>query len=170
MINLFLKIYNAFEQNRALFEALELPPVEHIDKMRGQPLNPEQFEYYPQPAIFIGWKIAWTKAGKFWNGLLTLEFHVVTDPTWDTSNISTSKAEGLKNVLYHTVVRYVLDDLESENTGKLQRIDEEPLDTGVVNYNVLRYQCSYRDPMSSGEDFEGIIEKLVISGVLKRKI
>lgn len=171
MIALMLKVYETFEANKALFEQLDLEPVKHIDLFRGQTLNPAQFEYYDQPAIFIGWKIVWSKAGQYYDGILTLDFHVVTDPTWDTSNISTSKEAGLKNVMYHALVRYVLDGLESENTGKLKRVDEEPVDTGVINYNVLRYECQYNDPMTSGEEYaEGVIEKLVLSGVLKREI
>lgn len=171
MTDLFLKIYQAFEDNKGLFEALGLKPVTHIDKYRGQPLNPAQFEYFDLPAIFIGRRTIWTKQGRIYHGSPQLDFHVVTDATWDTSNISTNKEEGLKNVMYHTLIHYVLDDLESENTGKLKRLDDEPVDTGVVNYEVLKYECSYQDPMQSGREYvDGMIEKLKLNGKLVKML
>ncbi|WP_367867882.1 hypothetical protein [Pedobacter sp. WC2423] len=171
MTELFLKIYQAFDDNKALFLELGLEPVKHVDKYRGQPLNPAQFEYYDIPAIFIGRKTEWTKVGKSYKGKTMLEFHVVTDATWDTSNISTNKEEGLKNVMYHQLVHYVLDDLETENTGKLQRLDDEPIDTGVVNYEVMKYECAYNDPMITGEEYVYLmIEKLKIAGKLVKNL
>lgn len=171
MIDLFLKIYKAFDDNKALFESLGLEPIKHIDKFRGQPLNPAQFEYYEIPALFIGRRTVWTKVGRTYQGTPNLEFHLVTDPTWDTSNISTNNEEGLKNIMYHDLVHYILDDLESENTGKLKRIDDEPVDTGVVNYEVLRYECTYQDPtVTPGKYAEIMLEKLNLIGKLKNRI
>jgi hypothetical protein len=171
MTDLILKIYQVFEDNKAYFEALGLQPVKHVDVFRGQPLNPEQFEYYEIPALFIGRKITWTKNGRSYIGNPVLEFHMVTDETWDTSNISTSHVEGLKQTMYYELVQYLLDDLESKTTGKLIRIDNEPVDTGVVTYELLRYQCSYQDPMYTVEEFvEVMIEKLRIAGELKEKL
>ncbi|MGY0034431.1 hypothetical protein [Pedobacter sp. NJ-S-72] len=153
-----------------MFIALNLEPIKHIDRYRGQPLNPEQFEYYDLPAIFIARSIPWEKVGRSYKGNVMLEFHLVTDATWETSNIATSAAEGLKHVMFHKLVQYVLDDIESENTGKLQRVDNQPVDTGVVNYEVLRYQCMYEDPMITGIEYvEAMIEKLKINGKLITK-
>lgn len=170
MINLFLKIYEKFEEKKSLFLDAGLKPVLHIDKYRGQPLNPAQFEYYEIPAIFIDWRIQWSKTGKAYDGRLSLDFHVVTDATWDTSNVSTNHAEGLRTIVHHALIRSVLDDLQSENTSRLQRVDENPVDTGVVNYELLRYECNYSDPMLVGEDYaEVLIEALRIMGNLVRK-
>lgn len=168
MIDLFIKIYEVFKNNHALFENLGLEPVRHIDFYRGQPLNPEQFEYYDIPALFMDWKITWDKAGRVYKGIVSVDFHLVTDATWDTSNVSTNHLEGVKIVLYHTLVRSVLDNIETEDTSKLKRIDENPIDTGVTNYHLLRYQCEYSDPMLTGEQYiEATIEKLKLIGHLK---
>lgn len=171
MINLFLKIYQAFEAKKQVFLDAGLKPVLHIDKYRGQPLNPAQFEYYDIPAIFIDWRVTWSKAGEHYNGALTLEFHVVTDATWDTSNVSTNVEAGLKTILHHGLIRSVLDGLESENTSKLIRIDENPVDTGVVNYELMRYECTYYDPkLSESEYIDTLIEALKITGNLVKRI
>ena len=171
MIALFKKIYEVFEANKALFEDLGLEPIKHIDRFRGQPLNPAQFEYYDLPAMFIERRLVWNKVGKSYQGKLSLGFHVVTDATWDTSNISTDSEAGLKNVMYHTLVQYLLDDLESENTSKMSRVDNEPVDTGVVIYEMLRYECNYYDPMYTGPEYaEAMIEKLNLVGRLKKTL
>lgn len=167
MVHLFLKIYEAFEASKTVFEQAGLKPIAHIDKYRGQPLNPAQFEYYDLPALFIDWRITWEKVGKAYDGTVSLDCHLVTDATWDTNNLSTNKEEGLKNVVYHALVRSILDDLESEHTGKLKRIDENPVDTGVVNYQLLRYECPYSDPMLTGEEWiDVLIEALNLNGEL----
>lgn len=171
MIELFKKIYEVFETNKALFEELGMEPIKHIDRFRGQPLNPAQFEYFDLPAMFIERRVSWTKIGKSYDGRLSLGFHIVTDATWDTSNISTSNEQGLKTVMYHTLVQYLLDDLESENTSKLIRVDNEPVDTGVVIYEMLRYDCTYYDPMLTLPEYlEAMIEKLNINGKLKKTL
>jgi hypothetical protein len=167
MIELFTKIYETFAEKAQTFTTLGLKPIEFIDRYRGQPLNPEQFEYYPLPAVFIDWKIKWEKAGQVYNGNVELDFHLVVDPTWDTSNVSTNYLEGLKFILYETAVRSVLDNLSCEVTSKLKRIDENPVDTGVVNYHVMRYECTYFDPGIIGTQYiEAIIEKLKLAGYL----
>lgn len=171
MDKLFLKIYEEFTSKASVFTELGLDPIKTIDMFRGQPLNPEQFEYFELPALFIDWRIVWTKAGKTYNGEAGLDFHLVTDATWDTSNISTNRVEGLRKVIYHTLVRAVLDNLDSENTGKLQRADETPVDTGVVNYHLLKYTCTYYDPYTIGPDYiYALAEELRLSGVLIQKM
>lgn len=171
MINLFLKIYQAFEDKKQMFLDAGLEPVLHLDKYRGQPLNPAQFEYYDIPAIFIDWRIVWSKSGKSYDGKLSLDFHVVTDATWDTSNVSTNHEAGLKTIVHHALIRSVLDDLQSENTSRLVRVDENPVDTGVVNYELLRYECNYSDPMLTGDEYiEVLIEALKISGQLVKRL
>ncbi|MNZ94144.1 hypothetical protein D3C78_1132450 [compost metagenome] len=127
-------------------------------------MNPAQFENYDLPALFVDWTIKWEKSGKTYNGSVALDFHLVTDATWDTSNISTNHVEGLKNELYHVLTRSILDDLEGEDTSKLKRADENPIDTGVVNYHVLRYTCEYYDPMLSGPEYiEATIEAIKVA-------
>lgn len=171
MIHLFLKIYAAFEAKKQVFIDAGLEPIRHIDKYRGQPLNPAQFEYYDIPALFIDWRLTWEKVGKSYDGKLVLDFHLITDATWDTSNISTNHTDGLRNIVYHALVRSILDNLESENTSKLVRLDENPVDSGVINYELLRYECNYSDPMLSTDEYvDVLIEAIKIQGNLVKKL
>lgn len=170
MTHLFLKICQAFEAKKQLFINAGLEPVTHIDRYRGQPLNPEQFEYYPLPAIFIDWRISWVKSGKNYDGDLSLDFHVITHAASDASNIATSSFEGLKNITYHALIRAILDNLESQNTGKLLREGENPVEAGAVNYQMMRYRCNYSDPgFYENEYAEAFIKTLKINGKLVTK-
>ena len=61
---LLQKIYRTFEANNSLLTDAGLQPVGTIDLYRGQPLNPEGFEYYEIPALFIDYSIAWERQGR----------------------------------------------------------------------------------------------------------
>jgi hypothetical protein len=64
-----------------------------------------------------------------------------------------------------------LDNLSTPVSSKLLREDENPVDTGVINYNVMRYKCKYYDPYVIGSDYlEATIEKLILSGKLVKTI
>ena len=144
----FIKaIQEAFADAAADFTATGLPPIAHIDKFRGQPLNPELFEGFGLPAIFYSLKCRWNKIGKSYQGEMTCEFHVVQDATWETSNISTNQDVGLNQIRFLGIVRSVLDNVTSENTGKLTRGEDTPVDSGVTIYDLLNYTGSYNDPL-----------------------
>lgn len=145
---LLKKIYDVFAANTALFTDLNVAPVKTIDLYRGQPATPEQFEYFETPALFIDYSLDWKRVGKTWDASGTLDVHVVTDnPFHDTGNIFTSLDEGLKKTFYYTIARKLLDNLESDNTSKLVRSTEQPVDTGVSVYHKLSYTFNYYDPV-----------------------
>lgn len=168
MDKLFLKIYQVFDENQSLFTEAGLEPIRHIDKYRGQTQNPEQFELYDIPAMFIDYRISWQRDGRVYNGILELDFHIVTDATWPTSNLSTNKNEGLKAIQYIQLARELLDNLSSENTGKMLRLSEQPMDADVVSYHVLRYTCNYYDTTITGKKYASTTpEDVDLSGKLK---
>lgn len=148
----FIKTLNKhFADNNAFFQTAGLPAVACIDKFRNQPLNPEAFEYFPLPAIFVNRSIVWFKNGKYWDGQMTCEFHVVQDATWPTESFNNNIDEGLKQYSFLAVVRKLLDDFESENTSKLQRVSETPVDADVSIYDVLTYSCTYYEAEPTGK-------------------
>lgn len=140
------KLHQAFAAAAPFFVEAGVPAIAHIDKMRGQPLNPELFETYELPAVFWAVRIKWTRIGRTYQGEMLVEFHVQQDATWEISNIATNLQEGLKQVDLISLVRCVLDNMSSDNTGKLIRDSESPVDTGVTPYDVLMYSCNYTDP------------------------
>ena len=171
MDKLFLKIYDVFDANQALFTDAGLEPIRHLDKYRGQPQNPEQFELYNIPAIFIDYRITWQRDGRLYNGVVEIDFHLITDATWPTSNLSTNKAEGLKSMMYIQFCRQLLDNISSDNTGRMMRVGEQPVDAEVVSYQVLRYSCAYYDTAITGKQYaETTPEGIELSGKLKAKL
>lgn len=139
----FTSLYQAFADAESKFTTAGVPPVAFIDRYRGQPLNPEQYEYYPLPAIFIQRRAKWEKKGNFYDAQWELNFHIVTEPTWDTSNIATNKEEGLKYFTFLDCVREVLDNFKTETTGSMTRTEDEVIDSGVTVYEALGYECPY---------------------------
>ena len=161
-------IITAFDDNKENFEDNNLPPVAHIDKYRGQPLNPEAFEAYGLPAVFYELRCEWTKAGRLYQGLITATFHVQQDETWEISNIATNRDEGLKQIDLLNAVRFILDDLRSTNTGKMTRVSDVPVDTGVTTYDQLIYTCTYTPPQVIMNKFEEVVTPdLKVEGALK---
>lgn len=139
----FKDIKAAFEDSAALFTDAGMKPIAFIDRFRGQPLNPEAFEYYPLPAIFIQRKIKWKREGRLYNGTVLLSFHIVTDPTWDMSNISAHQDDGLNYFTFLDKVREVLDNFKTPYTSTMDRSEDDDVDAEVVFYDVLTYQCEY---------------------------
>lgn len=146
---LITKVYEVFEANQQLFIDAGLQPIRTVDKFRGQTTQPEKFEIYETPAIFISWAIKWRKEGKMHVGDATIDFHIVNDEPSDTASIFTNYDEALKEVFFYKSVQKVLDDLEAEGLNKLQRTSETPVDTGVVCYNILSYQTTMYESNST---------------------
>jgi len=70
-----------------------------------------------------------------------------------------------------TMVRSVLDKIKSPNTGPLMRSEDDPIETEVTNYHVLKYTAPYYDPLTTNPDYiEVLIEELRLAGYLQRKL
>ena len=139
----FKDIKAAFDNNAALFTDEGMKPIAFIDRFRGQPLNPERFEYYPLPAIFIQRKIKWKREGNLYNGTALLSFHIVTEPTWDMSSIAPNQDDVLNYFTFLDKVREVLDNFDTPYTSTMVRTEDDDVDAEVVFYDVLTYECEY---------------------------
>ena len=137
MINLYLKILETLQSEEAKKEFADqnLQPIKYIDLYRGQPIRPARFEYFDLPAVFVGYTINWRTQE------VSLDIHVMLDQNHSTSSISINKLKGLEIMKYYEVIRGLLVDLESEETGKLQLSNEQSIEADVVNYQVITFSC-----------------------------
>lgn len=168
----FLKALNAhFEANQDAFTDQGFAPIATIDKYRGQPIDPQKFDLFPLPAMFINRSITWVLEGKYYTGTMSLEFHLVQDATYPTESFATNIDEGLKQYRYLQIVRSLLDGFESMYTSKLQRVQEVPVDADVVIYDMLTYQCNYYEPLPVGKKYTDTTgDNVTVDGKIVRKV
>lgn len=127
------------ETNKAFTEQ-NLPAPEFIDLYEGQPEEPERFEF-STPALFIDYSIDWERAGTMRKGKLTLEVHVLTEPTPETDSLS-EPLSGMEKVDYYETVSNVLEDLATNETSGLVLTGERPVVTDYFNYHLLTFTCT----------------------------
>ncbi len=142
------RIYQVLQANNDLFVTAGLQPIRTVDLYRGQPLNPEAFEFFETPAIFLGWNIRWKTEGRTRVGSGTLEAHIVLDNPFETGNIFTGYDNALKQIFGYEIVDAILNGLESIYTSKLELTDQRPVDTGVIAYQIYSYQFTTYKPAS----------------------
>ena len=140
------QLYNSIQslfhspETLQLFRQLNLCPPEFIDLYNGQPESPEDFEF-TTPALFIDYSISWDKAGTMRLGTLTLEVHILTDPTPETDNL-TAPLSGLEKVDYYETISDLLEGLSTSETSALVLTSERPVVTGYFNYHPLTFTCT----------------------------
>ena len=154
MLLLVKKIYEVFEANAALFTAAGLHPVQTIDLYRGQTVEPDKFEYFATPAVFIQKHIRWTKQGKRYEGKVMIDFHFVTELHDETANFFTNHEAALSATLQGTIIHAILDDLHTEDTSRLVRTEDKDVDTGVVQYTIYGYESTIWEDASNGNTVE----------------
>lgn len=139
---LYQAIQALFRQPETLktFTGQGLCIPEFIDLYAGQPEEPDRFEF-TTPALFIDYSIDWERAGTMRRGKLTLEVHVLTDPTDETDNLS-DPLSGLEKIEYYETVSDLLEDLATCETSGLVLTGERPVTTEYFNYHLLTFTCT----------------------------
>lgn len=142
MKQLYKTIQELFKQPETiqLFHSLNLSPPEYIDLYDGQPEEPERFEF-TIPALFIDYAISWERAGTMRKGELSVEVHVLTDPTDETDNLSETLS-GMEKVDYYETISNLLEDLSTCETSRLVLKSERPVTTDYFNYHLLTFTCT----------------------------
>ena len=142
MKELYTTIQNLFstEETKAVFEEARLSPPEFIDLYNGQPESPEEFEF-TTPALFVDYSINWERSGTMRRGELTLEVHVLTDPTPETDNLPPI-VEGMEKITYYETISDLLEDLSTSETSGLILKQERPVTTDYFNYHLLTFSCT----------------------------
>lgn len=169
MLRPLLELYNLIESNKTLFEAHNLSGDFFIDTYRSQPQEPEQYEYFSLPAIFVDYTMQ--GQGRNQPRLVTMILHIVTDEMPDASNKSPQKKDGLNCLLYNLLLQQILEGSKLGNTKALQFISENPVDEAVANYHMQSYEFeAYLSDMA--DDVEcvlGEFERLNIYGKLRNR-
>lgn len=169
MLKQLLSLYQLIDAKRETFETAGLSGDFFIDVYRTQPFEPELYEYFSLPALFIDYSM--TGQGKKQPRLVTMTIHIVIDELPDVSNISEQKNEGLKRFLYCLMLQEVLEGATLAGSSQLEFLTESPLDERVVNYHMQSYQFEayLQDMIGDKERILGEFEKLNIYGSLTLK-
>ena len=171
MIQPLLKMYKLFEENKEKFKKYDLLSDFFIDVYRSQPLDPENYEYFSLPAIFVDYDIQGQGKGKA--RLVTMTLHIITDELPDASNISLQQDTGLKRFLYHYIIQDLLEGNRLGNTSALKFISENIVDAPVINYHnqVYQFEAYLEDLAGTPEEIEyGMIEFIKLKGRLTNHI
>ena len=167
MILPLLNLYKLFEENKVLFEQHDLSSDWFIDVYRSQPLEPELYEYFPLPAMFVDYQL--TGQGKNKPRLVTMTLHTVTDEMPDASNIAMQRDTGLKRFLYHGIIQQILEGKPLGSTTPLKFISEGIIDAPIVNYHtqIYEFEAYASDLSGTPEEIEyGMIELIKLQGKL----
>ena len=170
MLQPLLELYLRFEANSLKFTEAGLIAISFLDVYRSHPLEPELYEYFPVPAIFIDYSMQ--GQGIKNPRLITMTLHIVTDDMPDASNISEQKSEGLKRFLYLLLIQQVLEGCKLGKTSALKFMSENIVDVPVVNYHTQTYEFeAYPSDMIGDIDvIMGEFERLNIYGSLYKNL
>lgn len=142
MKEFYTKIIETFnlEEIKDKYRLKGIENPKFIDLYAGQDLEPESFEIYDCPALFVNWSIDHRQTP----ALATITFRLAYEQTRDTSNLGRNTAEALKFLDFIEITDSILSELESECTGKMETATQElNLEPIVIDEYILVYTCSY---------------------------
>lgn len=163
----FLNLYAVIEAEKQKFENNGLNGDFFMDIYRGQPEDPEQYEYFSLPAIFISYTN--TGQGKDKPRLIQITLHLVIDEENDMSNISPNKETGMNRFLYSGILQEILEGRKLVANSPLKFVSEVPNDSSVSDYHSLIFEFeSHAKDLIGNPVFEtGEFDKPSIGGMLK---
>jgi hypothetical protein len=170
MLAQLLELYKVIDANKHKFAERNLNGDFFIDVFRSQPYEPELYEYFSLPAIFVDYTMQ--GQGKNKPRLVTLTLHVITDEMPDASNISEQKDIGMNRFLYHILLQEILEGCKLGRTKPLEFTSENIIDAPVINYHTQTYQLeSYLHDMfvDNIDIVLGEFERLNIYSKLREK-
>jgi hypothetical protein len=166
MLKQLLSLYNVMEQNKSKFENTGLNGDFFMDVYRSQPHEPELYEYFPLPALFVDYSM--TGQGKNQPRLITMTVHIVVDEMPDASNISEQKEAGLQRFTYCLLLQSILEGCRLDKSTPLRFVSENTIDEPVINYHSQTYEFEVylEDMITDISKFTGEFERLNIFGNL----
>ncbi len=170
MIVPILEIYKTIMDAKPLFEENNLKSDFFIDLFRGQPNNPEVFEGYSYPAVFIEYNI--TGQGIDKPRLIQLNLHIEVNENYDASNISPNNIMGMNRFLYCNLLVKIFEGKKLGSSTKLKFENEQVNDSDVVDYHTLvfSFEMHHGDLVKPPSDTEfGEFLSLNFTGKLKQK-
>jgi hypothetical protein len=167
MIRPIVTLYSLFENNKSLFTDKGLSGDFYIDIYRGQTTDPELFEFFTLPAIFIDYSIQGQGINK--PRLVTLSLHILIDELPSESNISQQQEDGFKRFIYQSLIQKLLEGKRLGDTSTLVFLSESIMDLPVINYHIQTYSFeAYLDEMLEvPEIIWGEFENVDLNGILK---
>jgi len=154
-----------------------------MDIYRSQPLEPETYEYYSLPAIFVDYTMA--PSTTYSKGrTVTLTLHIVLDDMPDMSSLNVDltpqqvsqilqnqQLTGFDRCKYSVLLQEILDGAKLWKTTALKFLSEEIVDEPVINYHVQKYEYDVylRDMIKDEPTLIGEWESMIINGILKNK-
>ncbi len=151
MNTIYEKIIQQLNNNEAAFTDAGLIPIKHIDKFRGQYLNPEAHEIFATPAIFYKWQAAWSNIGNgIQRGDVAIDIHIVLDNYHSAASGSSDYVEALKIDKYYEVINSLLHGLSGKKFTPLQRTADQPDEQPTqLIVHITSYSCKYTDNTAS---------------------
>lgn len=169
MIQTYFDLYKLFDDNKKLFEDAGLSSTFYLDVYRSQPLEPELYEYFPLPAIFVDYSMQ--GQGQRKPRLVTLTLHIITDALPNADNFSEQKMDGLKRFTYLSKIQELIEGCSIGGSKPVVFNTEIPVDDPVVNYHTQQYQFeSYIKDLvgDNPQKILGYFENLNIFGSLQQ--
>jgi hypothetical protein len=170
MIKPLLEFCKIINDNKQKFSNKGLSGDFFIDIYRSQPQEPELYEYFSLPALFVDYSMQ--GQGKNQPRLVNLSLHILTDEMPDASNISDQQQAGLNRFLYLIMLQSILEGCRLGKTSTLEFLTETIIDAPVVNYHVQTYQFEayLSDMMDNVPDSLGEIANMEIFGRLVQRL
>jgi hypothetical protein len=170
MLKQLLSFYQIIEANKNKFTEAGLNDNFFIDIYHSQPTEPELYEYFSLPALFIDYSM--TGQGKNQPRLITMTIHIIVDEMPDASNISEQKQNGLNRFTYCLLLQKILEGERLHKTSPLRFVSENIIDEPVINYHsqIYEFEAYLDDMLSNVSQIMGEFEKLNIYGNLINKV
>lgn len=170
METLYQKIIETFNQNPQVFTERGLPVPRTIDMDYGQADDPENFELF-LPALLINFAVVPGEANS--SDLLNMQLSVVQDPGELTANYSADLQAGLQYLRLLRAVRYVMNNLASDETSPLKFKALRPAATQYFKLHVIEYSClidRYTDSLHKPSIGEATVDKLSLQAAVADSI
>ncbi len=144
---IYTKIIEQLTNNQNVFTEAGLLPIRHIDKFRGQYMNPEAHESFETPAVFYKWGANWVDVGgNVQRGDVSVELHVVLDNYHSVAANSSDYAEGMKIDTYYELINTLVHGLSGQKFSALKRTSDQPDDMPThLIVHIINYKCNYTD-------------------------
>ena len=144
---IYRALLTRFNGAAPLFQTENLKPIAHIDRFKGQYLNPELHTVWNVPAIFLKFNITWENtANNKQRGAGILEVHVELDNYHESYLGSSDFEKALVDYKYLQIIHALVQGFGGDTWGPMSRItsdeDENPSNTNVT---IIRYMFNVDD-------------------------
>ncbi|QSW90716.1 hypothetical protein J0383_07870 [Flavobacterium endoglycinae] len=165
----FINLYSVIDAEKQRFEDQGLDGNFYMDKYRGQPADPEQFEYFTLPAIFVDYTI--TGQGKDKPRLIQITLHLLVDEENDMSNVAPNYIAGMNSFVYCGVLQEILEGRKLVGNSVLKFVSEVPIDNPVADYHSMIFEFeSYAKDLIANPVFQtGEFDKPNVTGMIKEQ-